>query len=184
MTSTTHCALAAVRSRAAAGGHPRDGRPVPRWAELAAHLVPLVTLPAALWRIALALGASMGLEDADVGPGTTIYNFALSAVSEGAALLTFGLVRPWGERAPGWIPVIGGRRLAPAPVIAAAVAGALALQAIWAFAFFQLSSGQDELRFTGPGWRALLVACYAPNLLWAPLLGAVTWAYWRRRCRS
>jgi hypothetical protein len=28
------------------------------------------------------------------------------------------------------------------------------------------------------------VAAYAPLLAWAPLLAAVTYAYWRRRCRD
>jgi len=38
--------------------------------------------------------------------------------------------------------------------------------------------------FAGAGWHVLLVACYLPLLLWAPLLAAATWAYWRRRCRG
>ncbi|MFB9684810.1 hypothetical protein [Amycolatopsis plumensis] len=52
------------------------------------------------------------------------------------------------------MPLLGGRRVAPYAAIVPAAAG------------------------------ALLVACYVPVLLWAPLLGAVTWAYWRRRCRD
>jgi len=33
------------------------------------------------------------------------------------------------------------------------------------------------------GCEAML-ACYAPLLLWGPLLGALTIAYYRRRCRD
>jgi hypothetical protein len=35
----------------------------------------------------------------------------------------------------------------------------------------------------GPA-RWLLIACYLPLLAWAPLLAAVTAAYWRRRTRA
>ena len=31
------------------------------------------------------------------------------------------------------------------------------------------------------GWASLMALCYAPALLWGPLLAAVTMAYWRRR---
>jgi hypothetical protein len=42
----------------------------------------------------------------------------------------------------------------------------------------------DQLEFSHTGWKVLLVAAYAPLLAWAPLLAAVTYAYWRRRCRD
>ena len=35
-------------------------RPVPRWANLLAHVIPLLTLPSGLWRVGIALGYSMG----------------------------------------------------------------------------------------------------------------------------
>ncbi|GHG04451.1 MULTISPECIES: hypothetical protein [Amycolatopsis] len=162
----------------------RDGRRPPRWAVLAAHAVPLVTLPSGVWRLFLAAGADLGLRPRDpFGPGEIVYIVSLSLVSEGLALLTLGLVRPWGERVSRWVPVLGGRRVAPYAAIKPAAAGALALAAIWAYTFptFLRSTG---VTFTAPGWHALLVACYVPVLLWAPLLGAVTWAYWRRRCRD
>ena len=104
----------------------------------------------------------------------------LSVVAEGAALLTLGLVRPWGERVPDWFPVIRGRRIPPMAVVVPAALGALALAAIWGYAFRDFGS-LDGIEYTHEAWRVLLVACYAPLILWAPLLAAVTWAYWRRR---
>jgi hypothetical protein len=177
-------AEARAAAEASAG---RDGRPVPRWARTAAHLVPAATLPSGLWRIALVLGVVQapldhGAATAVDGLGNAAAIVALSVVAEGAALLTLGLIRPWGERVPAWIPLIGGRRIPPYAVIAPAALGALALQAIWTFAFvnvFRLGLG-----FSSPGWEALLIACYLPLLAWAPLLAATTWAYWRRRCRD
>ncbi len=171
-----------IRIRAA-----HDGRPVPRWATIAAHLVPLVTLPSALWRLGLVLGFSMGMVDGgaevQVGGWESVYIVGLSVVSESVALLTLGLVRPWGERAPAWFPFIGGRRLRPSAVIAPAAIGAVMLACIWAFAFRDFPD-VGTIEYTHPGWHALLVACYTPLMLWAPLLGAVTWAYYRRRCRD
>jgi hypothetical protein len=161
-----------------------DGRPAPAWATRAAHLVSLVVLPAGLWRLGIAAGFSMGMDEADTAglPGWQSLSIAsLSIVTEALALLTLGLVRPWGERVPRWIPFIGGRWIPPKPVVVVAGAGAVALALIWGFAFRDPDlSGLD---FTSAGWRALFLACYVPLLAWAPLLGAVTYAYHRRRCR-
>jgi hypothetical protein len=161
--------------------------PVPRWAVVAAHLVPLTTLPSSLWRIPLAFGFTMGIADAgafeDPGIGESIYVLSLSLVLESLALLTLGLVRPWGERAPRWIPLIGGREVPVKPVVWTAGLGALALAAIWGYAFRDFPTLPDA-EYTHEAWHVLLVACYTPLLLWAPLLLAVTWAYWRRRARG
>ena len=166
----------------------RDSRPVPRWANRAAHLVPLLTLPAALWRLPLVFGFSMGALEPNgaavhVTGWESVYVLSLSIVTEAAALLTFGLVRPWGERAPAWIPLLGGRRLPPPAVIVPAALGALALTAIWGFAFRDFPR-MDGLEFSHSGWKVLLVACYLPLLAWGPLLAAVTYGYYRRRCRD
>lgn len=167
--------------------HPRDGRTPPRWAVVAAHLVPLVTLPSGLWRLALVADVPLGLH-ADGAPVAVhgweaVYIVGLSVVSELLALLTLGLVRPWGERAPSWLPFGGGRRVAPFAAVVPATAGAVALAVIWAWAFRDFPD-VGSLGFTGAGWHVLMVLCYAPLLLWAPLLGAVTYGYYRRRCRD
>src|SRR6478735_11476640 len=111
--------------------HPtsRDGRPVPRWARTVAHLIPLTTLPSGLWRIGIASGLSLGMLDdgrpLHIHGWESVYLLCLSLTVEGLALLAFGLVRPWGERVPQRVPLIGGRRLAPRVVTAAAATGAL-----------------------------------------------------------
>jgi hypothetical protein len=157
-------------------------RPVPAWANRAAHLVSLVVLPSGLWRVALAAGCSMGLPAAETAglPGAqSLYIVTLTIVSEAVALLTLGLVRPWGEIVPRRFPLIGGRRIPAKPVVAVAAAGAIALQLIWIYAFRH--PGVPGLDFTSTAWKALFYACYAPLLLWAPLLAAVTIAYGQRR---
>jgi hypothetical protein len=161
-----------------------DGRRPPRWAVIAAHLVPLTTLGAGLWRLPVAAGLSMGVlvdgVPAHVHGWESVYVVSLSVVSELAALLTLGLVRPWGERVPRWLPVLGGRRIPPRPVVAVAATGAVVLELIWLFGFMNYVS-HDRMTFSSPWWEAILIAAYLPLLAWAPLLGAVTWAYQRRR---
>jgi hypothetical protein len=162
----------------------RDGRTPQRWTVVAAHLVPLVTLPSGLWRLALVAGLPIGLrDDISVHGGEAVYIVGLSVVSEALALLTLGLVRPWGERAPSWLPFIGGKRVAPYAAIVPATLGAVALAAIWAYAFRDFPN-VGEAAFTDAGGQVLLMVCYTPLLLWAPLLGVVTYAYYRRRCRD
>jgi hypothetical protein len=161
------------------------GRRPARWAVVAAYLAPLVTLTSGLWRFGLVFGASMGVvidgEPMTVSGWETAYVIGLSVVAEATALLTIGLVRPWGERAPAWMPLIGGRRVPPGPVVTVALLGSLALMYLWVGT--ALAYAGDELgdSFVGSGWEALFVAAYAPLLLWGPLVAAVTFDYWRRR---
>ncbi|WP_345607240.1 hypothetical protein [Pseudonocardia adelaidensis] len=161
----------------------RDGRPAPRWAVVAAHIVPLTTLPSGLWRVPLALGFPMGLVGLQIQWWEPPYFIALSLVTEGAALLTLGLVRPWGERVPRRVPLLGGRRVPPLAAVVPASAGAVALGLIWAYAFRDFPE-LGNFHFAHGGWKVLMIAAYLPLLLWAPLLAAVTVAYYRRRCRG
>ncbi|MFF1716445.1 hypothetical protein [Streptomyces sp. NPDC058268] len=153
---------------------------VPRWAVLAAHAVPLATLPSGLWRIALVAGLPVADMPVD-GWGARAYVLGLSVVSECLALLTLGLVRGWGEVVPGWIPLLGGRGVRPLAAVIPALLGAAGLFLITGWfvyaAFADLGPGVTDSATR----QAVLVACYAPLLLWAPLLVAVTVAYYRRR---
>ncbi len=165
------------------------GRPVPRRVVIVAHLVVLTVLPAAVWRIVLGSGVTMGFTraalDANDMPGWgTVSVVFLSLLTEGLALLTLGLVRPWGEVVPGWVPRLRGRRIPPRAVVIPATVGGVLLTVIWGYAFAGLlgtheSSIWDEI--SGIGWRALMIGCYMPALLWGPLLLWLTLAYARRR---
>jgi hypothetical protein len=180
----------ATLSPPAAGGGPRpdrDGRPVPRWARVAAHLVPLTTLPSGLWRLGIAANLSLGMRDhgapLELHGWERLYLVVLSLAIEGLACLAFGLVRPWGERAPRRVPLIGGRRLPPGLVVAVAGAGTAMVTFVALMFFLPRDNLANSLEATDAGVAAA-VACYAPLLLWGPLLGALTVAYFRRRCRD
>jgi hypothetical protein len=170
MTNTT-----AVRVRPALSG------PAPRWAERAAHLVPLCVLPSGLWRIALVAGLAgyRGHLRTWEGP----YILSLTLVSEALALLTFGLVRPWGEVVPGWIPFLGGRRVPTMVAVITASLGAFAVTVVWTFAAVNSPNpASGPVGLSGVSLWAVYV-CYAPLLAWGPLLAVVTVAYHRRRTR-
>lgn len=91
-------------------------------------------MPSGLWRIVFGLGIPVGFsgEAARVAAGHqpgwgTLYCVVLSVLAEALAFLTIGLVRPWGEVAPRWIPLIGGRKVRPLAAIVPAALGSAVL---------------------------------------------------------
>ncbi|MFR9788392.1 hypothetical protein ACL07V_06900 [Streptomyces sp. MB22_4] len=153
---------------------------VPRWAVLAAHTVPLVTLPSGLWRIAQVAGLPVAEQSGRNGREAVVA-VSLTLITEGLALLTLGLVRPWGEVAPRRLPLIGGRRVNTLAAAASAVLGAAVLCATVGWFAWTRAAGLMERVTRTPAQQVLLVVCYAPLLAWAPLLAATALAYYRRR---
>lgn len=160
-------------------------RPPPPWARWSAWLAVLTTVPSGLWRMAMAVGIPVGASEEirrqHYGfPGWgTVYVFGLTLGLVGLALLTLGLVQRWGEVVPRWIPVVGARRVPPLATVIPAGAGALALTVLWLGAMSNVGTIWDIYGLEGAE-RVLMVACYAPLLLWGPLLAAVTVSYHRR----
>lgn len=106
-------------------------------------------------------------------PALRVMGLCLGAAAAGGAVLTLGLVRPWGEVFPRWIPVLGGRRV---PVAAAVVPGL-------AVAVLVTAAGPSLVRMsvdTGRYAEALLF----PFPVWGPALAAATLAYRSRRLAS
>jgi hypothetical protein len=64
-----------------------------------------------------------------------------------------------------------------------AAIGALLLALIWGFAFRDFPR-MEGLAFTDPGGRSCSSSRTRRSWPWAPLLAAVTYAYYRRRCRD
>ncbi|MFF5207165.1 hypothetical protein [Streptosporangium sp. NPDC000396] len=157
--------------------------PAPRWARWAAHLAALAPLPSGLWRLALALGFTAGYTEqgyADLGiTGWGVpYVIALSVLNEAAALLTLGLVQPWGEVAPRWIPFIGGKTVRPMAAVIPAAIGATILIFLWTPFLFWWTIPHDDMTPIGNTVAGFL---YLPLVAWGPLLVAVVISYYRRR---
>jgi hypothetical protein len=163
---------------------------VPRWLDRTARAVPLAVLPSGLWRMAMAVGIPVGFsgqlaEDWRPGLETSSYITLLTLVTEVLAFLTIGLVRPWGERMPRWIPVLGGRRIPAWAAVVPAALGALAVMAVTVPMFWGKPPASVGGREAPQGTAAWIMnACYAPLLLWGPLVTVVTAAYARRRRRT
>jgi hypothetical protein len=98
----------------------------------------------------------------------------------GLALLALGLIRPWGEAVPGWIPILGGRRVPPlAAVLPAGMAAVLTVLTVAGAAGW---SREFDVAGSPTGAAVLLMTVtYAPLLAWGPLLGVTTVACHRRR---
>lgn len=160
---------------------------VPRWVERMAHAVPLAVLPSGAWRMAMAVGIPVGwsgqlAKDWQPGLETSSYITLLTLVTETLAFLTIGLVRPWGERVPRWIPFLGGRRIPVWAAVVPAALGSLAATAITLPMFWggmPADAGGSDAPQGVAAW--IMNACYMPLLLWGPLVAVVTAAYARRR---
>ncbi len=161
----------------------------PGWARVAAHAVPLLALPSILWRMALLAGVPVGFSDAvlrsDYGiPGSGYLVLPLiSILQEAAALMTLGLVNDWGVVVPSWIPFLGGRPVAIWAAVLPAGLGALVLTVVTVSQLWLWDRVADQGNLSGIH-RTVFGWCYAPLLLWGPLLALVTVSYWMRRRRG
>ncbi|MFE4798352.1 hypothetical protein ACFRFL_25560 [Streptomyces sp. NPDC056708] len=109
--------------------------------------------------------------------GAKVWMLSPSVVCELLAFLTIGLVWPWGEVVPRWIPLIGGRAVRPMAAVAPAALGAVALTVRWANVPWWWTYPHDDMTDTGDLVVGIL---YQPLVLWGPLLAAVTVSYYRR----
>ncbi len=158
----------------------------PRWAVAAAYATVASVVPAGIWRTLVGLGVDLGWTEEHLRleriPGYgTLYVIALTVLSIGCAALTLGLVYPWGEVFPAWLPAVGGRRVPALLAVGAALLGALAVGAIVVLSILRWDQVSGFAERPGSGWARLMVACYLPAVLWPPLLAVVAVAYWRRR---
>ena len=155
----------------------------PRWALWVAHAAPLCVLPSGLWRLAMSIGIPVGFSDAvlredyDLPGWGAVYTIGLAVALECLALLTLGLVYPWGEVVPHWIPLIGGK---PVPRMAAVIPAGIGAALITMITFSQLLMW-DKVDSTD---LPLMGLTYAPALAWGPLLAVVTVAYFIRRGKA
>lgn len=114
----------------------------------------------------------------DLDAGGTAYVVGLSVVSELLALLALGLVRPWGERVPRWVPCLGGRAVRPVAALVPAYLGAAALTALWTPMLLWWHVPHDDMTATGADLVGLL---YLPLVAWGPLLAVLAVSYQRRQ---
>lgn len=154
-----------------------------RWGRWATGIATAIPVGYATTRIAWALGIPLGVSQkllAELGD-LRYAGAALGLLGLGGALLTMGLVRPWGEIFPRWVPRLRGRRV---PVGVAVIPASIV-------SFIVMSAGLMfiRLRFSGgladafPG-ETTDIAAWLPEMfwpLWSLSLAAAAYAYWLRR---
>src|SRR5215218_2707964 len=140
-----------------------------RWGKAASYVAFLMPLPYGLTRLAWALGVPLGIDqDLSGNPLTArIGEAGLATLAIGGGIVTLGLIRPWGEIWPRWIPVLAGRRV---PVAVPTILGGLAALAVTVggVAFVRLAlieamglAPEPAEPPTYTGW-----ATWAPGWLW------------------
>ncbi|ACQ80075.1 hypothetical protein Bcav_1819 [Beutenbergia cavernae DSM 12333] len=111
---------------------------------------------------------------------TRVAGLGLALASVVGAVLTWGLIRPWGERFPRWVPGLAGRRVPPdLAVIPALAVAALILAASRAIVVGAVAAGSDA-------WREIMLTPLVslPHLLWpvwGVALALAALSYHRRR---
>ncbi|QIS09250.1 hypothetical protein [Nocardia arthritidis] len=158
----------------------------PRWAVIAARLVPVAALPSTLWRFGAVLGLPLG-DTTNLPWWARGYVIAIMIVLEALAFLTIGLVSPWGEVVPHWVPALGGRQVRPLAVVIPALVGAVLATAgglTFAYDCYAMLADPSSNEMGGPAQRVIFTLCYVPLAAWGPLLAAVTISYYRRRTRG
>lgn len=101
----------------------------------------------------------------DMSPELRLWGLLLGSAAIVGSVLTVGLIRPWGEVFPRWMPVLAGREV---PIAAAAVPGFVVSAVLGGAAVSMLFS-----QFPGSGLtltETLFTALVFPFWLWAPTL--------------
>ncbi|MGW2091679.1 hypothetical protein [Promicromonospora sukumoe] len=100
---------------------------------------------------------------------TRIWGLTLSSGAWLGVFLTLGLIRPWGEVFPRWMPGLAGRRV---PVAAAAVPGGLIAATVTFTAVPMLIMFGEQSLAQGV-WGAIIFPCW----YWGPALALAVWGY-------
>ncbi|MEU0156247.1 hypothetical protein [Micromonospora fulviviridis] len=150
-----------------------------RWGRWAAYTAAVIPFAYALTRFAWAAGIPLGIPRDFLAEmretGLVWAGAGLGAFATVGAILTLGLVRPWGERFPRWLPGLAGRRV---PIRLAVVPATLVAVSVTAATLGLLTKPE----FWQIGHEFSLAS--APMLLWpvwGVALGAATLAYHLRR---
>lgn len=148
-----------------------------RWAVAVAMAVPLMYAATRLaWVARIPLGVSGEfIDDLHATDGMPVAAAGLGTFAAVGAVLTLGLVRPWGERFPRWMVGLAGRRV---PVTLAVVPATL-ISVLVTAAGLSLLTAEELYEAMGGGMWSLLPQLLWP--VWGAALAAATLAYHLRR---
>jgi hypothetical protein len=163
-----------------------------RWGNRAVSIAVIVPVVYALTRWAWALGIPFGITEKFFREGQAIglwwRGAALATVAIGGAMLTYGLIQPWGEVFPRWLPFLARKPVPRALVIIPAALVAVIVTTA-GLMFFRLTLSGDFRLGDNPINFEENLGALAPELLWpfwGAALSAATLAYYYRtrgRCK-
>ncbi|MFG2245155.1 hypothetical protein [Spirillospora sp. NPDC048823] len=142
-----------------------------RWGRKLTIAAALMPLPYGLIRLTWLTPWPVAFPE-DAGWGVWITGILLGFASEGGALMTRGLIRPWGEVWPRWVPALHGRSIPVAVPTFAALTASVMLALLTVFVAMETASGDADLLGT---------VVFVPLGLWGPLLAGAALAYYYRR---
>ncbi|WP_433162884.1 hypothetical protein [Kribbella sp. CA-247076] len=144
------------------------------WVTIVAALCPM---PYALLRMTWLLPNPIGFDadDLNAEPGIKLFGLGLGLIALAAGIVTLGLIRPWGEVWPRWIPVVAGR---PVPIKAAVVPGAAAATLLLVGSASLIGLLWNPEASLGEN---LLFQLVLPFPIWGAAVGLATAAYYYRR---
>ncbi len=158
-------------------GGPAARAALQRWGRTATWVAALCPLPYALVRATWLTPWPVGLPSGDtLEPAIRLFGLTLGAAALGGAVLTVGLLRPWGQVWPSWIPVLRGR---PVPVRFPVIAGGLVAVVLLAATPGLAGPGISGLLAGDLHGAAFLVLF--PTLPWGLALGIAVLAHAQRR---
>lgn len=146
-----------------------------RWITYVAIIAPLFyDITRLAWLLGIPLGVSGELIQSMKETGAIWAGAGLAFVSIGGAILTHGLISPWGEVFPKWIPFAAGKRVPPAMAIVPAglVAVLITVTGMQVVRDFKISD-------TTPDWGAITPLLLFP--VWGIALGGAAVCYYYRR---
>ncbi|WP_051250393.1 hypothetical protein [Paenibacillus harenae] len=146
-----------------------------RWIAYVAILAPAYyDITRIAWLLGIPLGVTPAFFQSLQDSGAVWAGAGLAFVSVAGAILTHGLIMPWGEIFPRWIPFLAGKRVPPALAIVPAGLVSIMLtitgiQVLWGFTL------HADLQNWGATTPLLLIP------VWGIALGAATIFYYYRR---
>jgi hypothetical protein len=176
-----------VRTLRAARGHclqcgcairtdPESARRWGNWATIIAALCPMpYALVRMTWLLPTPIGLGIDAATLDAEPGMKLFGLGLGVIALTSGIVTLGLIRPWGEIWPRWIPFLAGR---PVPLKAALIPATTvaACLLVSSLSMVQMLWRPEESLLTNLGYLALF-----PFPLWGTSLAVATAAYYYRR---
>ncbi|MFD0695789.1 hypothetical protein ACFQZT_17050 [Paenibacillus sp. GCM10027628] len=126
------------------------------------------------WLLGIPLGITKELFQSLQDSGAVWAGAGLALVSISGAALTHGLIRPWGEIVPRWIPLLAGKRIPPTLAVVPAALVSIMLT-VTGIQVVKQSFSSDILSNWGAGTPLLLWP------IWGIALGIATISYYYRR---